>query len=176
MTFLTFHRTKNQIKWWKELIKIGKSQSSSKTSKSANQYQSFVCVCVCPRPEWFAIERVCMSIVATLRLLTLLSASKVLNAIQSAQQRLSVPKVPSSIILNLFILFSSSSFPSFFFPLFFVFFIFFANGRAAWFALSAVGASRGQRTVVLCELAVIGVHVRPVDFAGLARHVGQQLH
>lgn len=87
-----------------------------------------------------------------------------------------MPKVPSSIILNLFILFSSSSFPSFFFPLFFVFFIFFANGRAAWFALSAVGASRGQRTVVLCELAVVGVHVRPVDFAGLARHVGQQLH
>ena len=43
-------------------------------------------------------------------------------------------------------------------------------------SLGAVCASRGQRAVVLVELTVVGVQVRAVDLAGLARHVGQQFH
>lgn len=42
--------------------------------------------------------------------------------------------------------------------------------------LSAIGAPRGQGTVVQGELTVVGVHVRSVDLTGLACHIGQQLN
>jgi hypothetical protein len=93
-----------------------------------------------------------------------------------------VPKVPLSFhLFHLFLIhFLSSFFFFFFFSLFFFEFLFFyflqMDGPGGWSSLlSAIGAPRGQRTVVLGVLAVVGVHVRPVDLASLACHVGQQL-
>ena len=87
MTFLTFHRTKKKNNkksiGGRNWLKLGKVKA---VQRLVNQPININLLCVCVSTSGVVCNRksMYMSIAATLRLLTLLSASKVLNAIQSA--------------------------------------------------------------------------------------------